>query len=360
VAIAAGGTGGHVFAAVAAAEAFLRHGVEPFIMYPAADRAWKFLDEEGAAERFNILELPGFNRAGFPGSIPDVLRQARAAMKIFDERRPSALLVVGGYSVAAPGIAAISRRIPVFVYEQNAVAGTANRMFSYFAKTVLANIPAQRISLPQLVVGHPVRRRLLDAAASNPPPQTGLRRILIIGGSQGARAIDETMMELYPLIRRRFPAWRIMHLAGPDLADKASAAYRSVWSDPENPDGVYAFRKDMETLYPCADAAVSRAGAAAAAELALFGTAVLFVPYPFAAAQHQHANAAYFAGRGAAGLVSEGPGFRERLWGALSSLLSDDAARSRMQQAFRSLSPANDGAPLVQAVLSAVGKRGAS
>jgi len=357
IVISTGGTGGHVFAAVAVAEAFKRAGAEVIVTYPTGDRAEKFLREEKASERFELAALPGSSE-GRRSGLSAIVAQARETSRIFRHKPPSALVVVGGYSVVGPGLAALFSNVPLFVYEQNAVAGRANRLLSFWAKRILVNLPTHRLLPSQIVVGHPMRRKLLDAASSAQSSAGGLKHLLIVGGSQGARSLDETVAALYPLINKRFPNWRVIHLTGPDFMEKAGAAYKAVWGEPMPPDGVFGFRSDMEALYTTADAAVSRAGAMASAELALFTVPAIFVPYPYAAANHQDANAEYFGERGAAMVVDEGPCFKERLWGTLIGLLSDDDVRQNLRLRMREASPANDGSPLVKAVLSALGLSG--
>jgi UDP-N-acetylglucosamine--N-acetylmuramyl-(pentapeptide) pyrophosphoryl-undecaprenol N-acetylglucosamine transferase len=353
VAIATGGTGGHVFAAVAMAEAFSAAGMGVTILYPSGDRAERFLEQENAPRRFDVVPLSWSGVASLRSGIRAVLEQAKAAFGVLAERSCNALVAVGGYPVVGPGAAAFLKGIPCFVYEQNAVAGQANRVLALCARRVLVNIPAHRFSSRQIVVGHPIRRRLLDAAAM-PRPQANVRRLLIFGGSQGARSIDDALIALYPLIKQRFPNWRVMHLTGPDLMEKALLAYKAVWGEPSGPDGVFGFRSDMENLLLLADAAVSRAGAMACAELSLFGIPTVFVPYPYAAADHQAANAAYFSDRSAAVVLEEGPSFKECLWGTLTGLMSSDDDRRRLSANMKAASPANDGQPVVQVVQSCI------
>jgi UDP-N-acetylglucosamine--N-acetylmuramyl-(pentapeptide) pyrophosphoryl-undecaprenol N-acetylglucosamine transferase len=359
IVVSTGGTGGHVFAGVAVAEAFKRAGAEVIVTYPTGDRAEKFLQQEKASERFELIPLPG-SSAGHRSGLGAIIAQARETARLFRRKPPSALVVAGGYSVVGPGLAALFTKVPLFVYEQNAVAGRANRLLSFWAKRILVNLPTHRLLPSQVVVGHPMRQRLLDAARGTQPPGGGLRHLLIVGGSQGARNLDETVAALYPLINKRFPNWRVMHLTGPDFAEKAGTAYKAVWGEPMPPDGVFGFRSDMETLYNIADAAISRAGAMASAELSLFTVPTIFVPYPYAAANHQTANAEYFGERHAAMVVDEGPCFKERLWGMLIGLLSEDEVRQTLRLRIKEVSPANDGTLLVQAVLTALGINGRS
>ncbi|MBN1807448.1 MAG: UDP-N-acetylglucosamine--N-acetylmuramyl-(pentapeptide) pyrophosphoryl-undecaprenol N-acetylglucosamine transferase [Planctomycetes bacterium] len=356
IAVATGGTGGHVYAAVAVAEAFCRFGHDVYIIYPSGDRSERFLGEENAHARFVLGVLPPIVRSGLRNSAVSFFNQVKGTRELFAERPPDALVVVGSYAVVGPGIAALLDRIPVIVYEQNGVAGRANRALSHFARRILVNIPAERLSSRQVVVGHPVRERLLlaagDSAFRRRPPL-----MLVVGGSQGARSLDRAFMRLYPLIGERFPHWGIMHVTGPDLYDEALNAYRSIWGEPSPPAGVFTFRNDIENLYALASAAVSRAGAMASAELALFGIPTVFVPYPHAAANHQQANAAHYARNGAAIMVTEGACFRERLWGGVINLLARPVFEA-VTRRLASESVGADGVPMVHAVLSALSTGG--
>ncbi|MGI9306629.1 MAG: undecaprenyldiphospho-muramoylpentapeptide beta-N-acetylglucosaminyltransferase [Gammaproteobacteria bacterium] len=281
--IAAGGTGGHVFPALAIAEELQQRGAEVFWLAAGG------METALAAARGFPVHLAPFRP---PRGIGGALRLAAAvwrARRILRRVRPAVVLGMGGYAAAPGGLAAKTAGVPVVVHEQNAVAGRANRLLCKIADQTLTGFPGV---LPNgRWVGNPVRAEFF--AAVRPQTSGPLRRLLVLGGSQGARALNETV----PAALARLPAdFAVFHQCGRGNLDAARRAYQAAGRRAE----VCEFMDDVAAQMAAADLILSRAGAATLAEIAATGGAALLIPYPFAAGGHQRRNAEFFAEKGAA------------------------------------------------------------
>ncbi len=287
IAVAAGGTGGHVFPALAIADELRRRG---------CDVHW--LAAGGMATR--LAPAHGFpaHLVSFspPRGVGGVLRLARAAWRargVLRRLRPAAVLATGGYASAPGGLAAKMIGAPLIIHEQNAVAGRANRLLCKIARRICTGFPG--VPPGGRWTGNPARREFFAC----PPPEARFisdsppRRLLILGGSQGARALNEKI----PAALAKLPdEFQVVHQCGRGNADDTERAYRDGGRRAE----VCEFLDDVAARMTAADLVVCRAGAATLAELAAAGAAALLVPYPFAAADHQRFNARFWEERGAA------------------------------------------------------------
>ncbi|MEJ2515165.1 MAG: undecaprenyldiphospho-muramoylpentapeptide beta-N-acetylglucosaminyltransferase [Gammaproteobacteria bacterium] len=304
VLVMAGGTGGHVFPALAVAEALRARGVR--IVWRGTRRGLeaRVVPEAGIPlESISIAGLRGktlLSRLAAPFRIAWAVFQA---LGIVARVKPAAVLGMGGYAAGPGGIAAWLMRRPLVIHEQNAVAGVTNRLLSRFARRVLAAFPdAFGMGVKAEVVGNPVR----PAIAELPPPEvrfarrSGPVRLLVLGGSQGALALNRAV----PAALARLPAGsrpQVRHQAGKATVDQAEAAYREAGVEGD----VVAFIDDMAEAYGWADLAVCRAGALTVSELAAAGLGAVLVPFPAAVDDHQTLNAGYLVGVGAAVIVPE-------------------------------------------------------
>lgn len=317
--IVAGGTGGHIFPALAVADELRRCG---------ADVQWL---GAGGMEREPVqaLGLP-LHVVPFkpPRGVVGAARLAAAVWRacgVVRRVRPAAVLGMGGYASLPGGIAAWLLRVPLIIHEQNAVAGRANALLSRFAAHSLSGFPGAFAAGQR--VGNPVRREF--AAVAQEPAAVAPRRLLVLGGSQGARALNKIVPEgLARLASSRADAYSVVHQCGRGNAAVVREAYQN--------SGVSAtvceFIKDVAAAMRAADLIICRAGAATLAEIAMVGRAVLLVPYPYAAADHQTANARLFAERGAAVLCDE----RQFTPAWLEQFLRDFSAAMAMKMAAAS------------------------
>ena len=322
VLVMAGGTGGHVFPALAVAEALRARGVEVVWMgtrlgleariVPAAGIPVEWITIGGLRGKALGTRLVAPFKVGLA-----VLQALRIVLRV----KPAVVLGMGGYAAGPGGVAAWLARRPLVIHEQNAVAGTTNRILARLAKRVLAAFPgAFPDSVPAEVVGNPVRA----AIAALPPPdarfagRSGAPRLLVLGGSQGALALNEVV----PQALARLPeALRpeVRHQAGRNTLDIARAAYANVGVAAE----VTEFIDDMAEAYGWADLAICRAGALTVSELAAAGLPAVLVPFPAAVDDHQTLNGGYLVAAGAAVLVPEKHLAQGRLARVLAGLLGD-------------------------------------
>lgn len=338
-AIAGGGTGGHVTPALALAEAARAAGDRVLFVGSQRGLEARLVPEAG----FELVALPsqqvmGRSLLGRLRGVTNLLGQlgaARAALRRFEA---DCVVSVGGYAAMPAVLAAITTRTPLFLVEPNAIPGRVNRFSARFAKRVFVGFDSARARLAGRPgdarierLGIPVRTALIDAFAKVEARQPDVPplRLLVFGGSQGARQINQAVMRLLPRLAE-LPI-EIFHQAGELDFDEVSAAYAGF----ARPAEVVRFEPDMPGRYGWADLALCRAGALTIAELALAGLPALLVPLPSAADDHQTANARALAEAGAAIALDPRPLDEDRLFGELKALCNDAPRLARMSEAAR-------------------------
>jgi UDP-N-acetylglucosamine--N-acetylmuramyl-(pentapeptide) pyrophosphoryl-undecaprenol N-acetylglucosamine transferase len=260
-----------------------------------------------------------------------------SAWRILGAERPRSALALGGFAAGPAGIAAWLRRVPLLVHEQNRVPGVTNRILSHFAKKRLCGFAG---ALPGGEwIGNPVRAVI----AALPPPserlvgREGRLRLLVLGGSQGAYALNVVLPQvLQKVAADKRP--QVRHQSGAKHLAQTQEIYKAAGIDAQ----VDAFIDDMAAAYAWADLVVCRAGALTLAELCAAGLAAILVPFPAAVDDHQTRNASALVEARAARLVAEGDGFADRLGAVLAQLCNGDSATARarllaMAQAARGL-----------------------
>jgi UDP-N-acetylglucosamine--N-acetylmuramyl-(pentapeptide) pyrophosphoryl-undecaprenol N-acetylglucosamine transferase len=303
VMIMAGGTGGHVFPALAIAGELravrdivwlgTERGIEARLV-PAAGYPAEWIEVEG-------LRGKGIGR--WLGAPLRLLRAVAQARRVLRRRRPGVVLGLGGFASGPGGIAAWLAGTPLVVHEQNAVAGLTNRWLARFASRVAEGFPGSfPASRGALYVGNPVRPEI----AALPPPRqrfesrNGTLQLFVFGGSQGAAALNRLVpaaVALLPESRRP----QVLHQTGAQDREATEAAYHAAGVQAV----VRAFVEDMAAAYAEADLVVSRAGALTVAELAAAGVGAILVPFPAAVDDHQTRNAEYVVQAGAGVLMPE-------------------------------------------------------
>lgn len=325
-----GGTGGHIFPALAAAQALKE-------MHPDVDLLFlggTYGPEKEMAARagipFEALEARGILGRGWR-AIPALAEDFRAvfkAVRIIRAFRPCAVAAFGGYASFAPGLAAIALRVPLLLHEQNAVAGMSNRILSRWADTVCVSLPQTAgIKPPYVVTGNPVRRDIAGAANYD---QGAGKRLLVLGGSQGAHALNEWVAANLGAFKDAHV--EILHQTGQKDLQKIREAFSAHGYDPEQ---AQAFIHDMPAAYGWADLALCRSGASTVAELCIAELPSVLVPFPAAIRDHQTLNARMLEKAGAAKLVPE----RELdiALGIILELLDSPELLSQMSRAAVSL-----------------------
>jgi UDP-N-acetylglucosamine--N-acetylmuramyl-(pentapeptide) pyrophosphoryl-undecaprenol N-acetylglucosamine transferase len=348
VLILAGGTGGHIFPGLAVAQALRARDVPVAWLGAHGGMETRLVPPSGVPlETIAVSGLRGKGALALVGAPLRVTRALWQALAVLRRLRPRAVLSFGGYAAGPGGLAAWLLRRPLVVHEQNAAPGFTNRVLARFARRVLCGFPGSFPGRDAETVGNPVRGPI---AAIAPPAErlagrTGPVRLLVLGGSQGAQALNAALPAvLARLARDARPAVR--HQCGTRHAAAAQQAYGDV--------GVAAsvepFIADMAEAYAWADVVVCRAGALTLAEVAAAGVPSVLVPFPAAVDDHQTRNAEFLVGQGAAKLVPEGAGFEDRLQAALQPLFGDAATRRAMAEAARA-SACPDAAERVAAIV---------
>lgn len=342
VAILAGGTGGHVFPGLAVADVLRTRGVPVVWFGTPQGLESRLVPEAGHAfEALPVQSLRGRGRSAWLAAPWRLQRPLFVAINRLRRLRPRVVLGFGGY-VAGPGaVAARLLRIPLVIHEQNAIAGLTNRWLSRLATTVLCGFPdAFPIGTRTRWVGNPVRADIVASAAarksialsSEPRPL----RVLVIGGSQGALALNRALPEA---IARLPEALRptVLHQSGERLLGAARDAYAAAGVNAE----VQPFITDMADAYTWADLVVCRAGALTVAELAAAGVPSILVPFPHAVDDHQTANARHLVAAGAAWLLPQPDLEAGRLATMLQAIANDPESLLRMRDRGRALAPAD-------------------
>ena len=336
VAIACGGTGGHLFPGLAVAQQLMAQGASVSLLISP-----KAVDQEAvkSLRGMAIITLPaaawqsGSRLAclrGFAQSWVEVRKQFRA-------QSPDAVLGMGGFTSAAPILVGRRRGAKTFLHESNSVPGRANRWLARRVDHAFIGFPqaAAQLHAPEITAtGTPVRAefRPRDAGACRAAlgfdPVRPL--VLIMGGSQGASALNDLVCAVLPQMATRLPRAQWLHLTGPRDVEKVRAAYTRL----NLAAVVKPFLQEMEQVLGAATAAVSRAGASSLAELAALRLPAVLVPFPQAADNHQWHNARALAETGAAFLLEQAGATPERLLTLIAGLLEDTGSREKMQTAL--------------------------
>ncbi|MBS1212106.1 MAG: undecaprenyldiphospho-muramoylpentapeptide beta-N-acetylglucosaminyltransferase [Proteobacteria bacterium] len=285
--ILAGGTGGHIFPALAVARELLDRGNEVIWMGSKAGMETRVVPEAGIPLR--QLAVSGFRGKGLLAKLAAPFRLTRAclqAAQILVTDRPSVVLGMGGFVAGPGGFMARLFGIPLVIHEQNRIPGTTNRILVKFAALVLEAFPR---SFPDSAnarcVGNPLRREI-GKAVPEEKARTGEKlKVLVVGGSQGAQALNELVPEAIALCGR---AVSVLHQTGAAMREETEAHYRRLGADEAR---VVPFIEDMAEAYDWADLAICRAGAMTVSELTAAGLPAVLVPFPFAIDDHQTANA---------------------------------------------------------------------
>ncbi len=334
IAIMAGGTGGHVFPALAVAEVLRARGAQPFWLGTRAGIEARLVPEHG----FEIewLSVSGIRGKGLRTLAAAPLRLAGAlgeAAGILKRRQPAAVLGMGGFASGPGGIMARSQHRPLVIQEQNSVPGMTNQWLARVADRVFEAFPNSFPAARQAITtGNPVRPEIatLPTPSARLAGRSGPARLLVLGGSLGAQALNETLA----LALARLPSElrpRVRHQAGERTLAMAKQAYAEAGIDAE----ISAFIADMAAAYAWADLVVCRSGALTVSELAAAGLPAILVPYPHAVDDHQVGNARWLSEAGAARLLLQNEMSLERLASLLQTLLADPKQRLRMAEAAR-------------------------
>jgi UDP-N-acetylglucosamine--N-acetylmuramyl-(pentapeptide) pyrophosphoryl-undecaprenol N-acetylglucosamine transferase len=322
VIIAGGGTGGHLFPAVALGEELKRECPEADVLHVGTvnglEASW--LPQSGLNyELFPVRGLRGKDpliRMRALGEFLAAVRRARALLKSY-----AANLVVsaGGYASAPMAMAAIISRVPLVLMEQNTRPGLANRMLWRFARKICVGFPDTAAffhSSRVAVTGNPVRLKFIP----EPLQKTSVPlQILVLGGSSGAHRLNLGVLNAFAFLEKRVIKLKVVHQTGEADVGLVTDRYRELGSAAK----VIPFIDDMAQELDCADLIIARSGAMAVSEIALAGRAAIFVPYPFHRDRQQELNARVIERLGGAIIVNDDDSLGENLAAALSELAND-------------------------------------
>jgi len=334
--VMAGGTGGHVYPALAVARALQANSRE--IVWLGTHRGLESRVVPEAGIDMEWISVKGLRRKGVLALIIAPLQLGWAllqSLSVIIRRRPAAVLGMGGFVSGPGGVAAWLTRRPLVIHEQNAAAGMTNRLLARLARVVLQAFPGSfNSNIVAETVGNPVREDIsaLPSPAERYGDRQGPLRLLVLGGSQGALALNRTVpaalayidAELRPTVR---------HQCGERTLQIAKDAYADNGVEVE----LLPFIEDMAEVYAWADLVVCRAGALTVAELCAAGLPALFVPYPAAVDDHQTANARPMVAAGAAEIIQESELTPELLTGLLRDWLQSRASLMQKAEKARAL-----------------------
>lgn len=350
VLIMAGGTGGHIYPGLAVAHALRERGVSVRWLGAADGMEGQKVPPHGIP--MDEIHIKGLRGKGLKGwlSLPfRLLRAIRESAVAMREHPPGCAVSFGGYVAGPGGLAARLRGVPLLVHEQNRIPGMTNKALSQLAQTVMQAFDGAFAKA--ITCGNPVRAEV----AALPEPslrwadRTGRPRLLVTGGSQGARALNELLPEA---ISRLPEAVRplIQHQAGESGEDATAAAYHELGVEAN----VSAFIDDMAAAYAWADLVVCRAGALTVSELAAAGLGSILVPFPQAVDDHQTANARVLVHAGAAKMAPQSTLTAENLAGLLEPLFSDRDETLKMAEAARTVAVPDAAGTVADACLALV------
>lgn len=324
VIIAGGGTGGHVFPAISIAEEILERDGENEVMFVGTEKGIekRILPEKGY--RVEFIKSRGIAGKSFPQKIMAVISILGAmlrSLRILRDFRPDAVIGVGGYASGPTLLCASMRSIPTAVCEQNSVPGLANRILSRFVGRIFITFEESGEYLPAektVLTGNPIRRGLARRAAEKKAGKSASRNIFVLGGSQGARKLNEIVPQ--SLAKLAAPV-EVTHQTGEAHTESVRETYRTLGI----PARVFGFTDDMSRIYERTDLVICRAGSGTLSEITAFGIPSILIPLASSTHDHQLKNARILERNAAAAVIREKELSIEVLRAAVEKTLEGDA-----------------------------------
>jgi UDP-N-acetylglucosamine--N-acetylmuramyl-(pentapeptide) pyrophosphoryl-undecaprenol N-acetylglucosamine transferase len=353
IAIACGGTGGHLFPGLAVGDELLRRGCEVMLLISP-----KEVDQQAVRtiRDMQVVTLPavGLVRGNIFEFVKGFRSSYREARRVFADRPPRAVLAMGGFTSAPPVLAGRKFRAATFLHESNTIPGRANRFLARFVSQAFVGFPscAGRLSAKDvLLTGTPVRPHLSAGDSGAARMALGLKpdreTLLVMGGSQGASAINQLVMRCLPELQRRMPEIQFLHLTGAKDFEKVREAYRGA----NAPAVVLPFLSEMELALSAGTVAVSRSGASSLAEFAAMRVPAILIPFPAATDNHQFHNARALVETGAARMLGEQRSTPDNLTGMIVELMTNAGERRRLTSALAEWHYPNAARDMADAIL---------
>lgn len=334
VLLAGGGTGGHVYPLIAVADALTRRAGEVRVVFVGTERGIEKKVVPARGYALELVEVVPIRGTGIAGAMSGTFRAILSlpeSYRLLQRTRPSVVLTVGGYAAGPVSAMARAAGIPLALLEPNAVMGLSNRLIApWVNRAYTAFAPAERHFAQSKVLraGVPIRDGFLPSPWE---PKARPQHVLVLGGSQGARTLNDHVphalaLQKVPLVVR--------HQCGVADADRVRSTYAATGMTDAT---VEPFIDDMPAAIRDADLVISRSGASAVSEICAVGRANLLVPYPHAAGNHQERNAATLAAAGASRWIANGEATPDRLANALATMLGDVTSMRNMADLARSI-----------------------
>jgi UDP-N-acetylglucosamine--N-acetylmuramyl-(pentapeptide) pyrophosphoryl-undecaprenol N-acetylglucosamine transferase len=332
--LAGGGTGGHVIPAIAIAQ-LLKKEYRAEVLFIGTPRGIENRLVPAAGFQLRLVEVGALKNVSLATRARTFLDLPRAVMKarrMVSEFQPDVVIGVGGYASGPAMLAAVVSGVPTMAFEPNVVPGFANRVVAPFVKEAAVHFAdTGKYFKHYEVTGVPVRAAFFEASNS---PEGSAPSLLVFGGSQGAHAINEVVMQSTAELIGRIPGLRLVHQAGERDFDKVQAAYLKIGDAAS----VSKFIDDMPAAFARANLLICRSGASTVAEVSAAGKPAIFIPLPTAADDHQKRNAEALAKAGAAVMIEQYELTRGRLMDTVVGLLQDKPKLAQMSEAARKMS----------------------
>jgi len=336
-----GGTGGHLFPAVATAQEFQKQFPGSEVLFVGTKRkvdTGSLKNYGFASKTIDCHGVKGKNPYQLLKAIVTLPRAYMQSLKVLREFKPDIVFGVGGYVTGPVVSAAKSMGIPSIIHEQNSVPGLANRKLGSIVDRICLSLPGSGEQFPGgkiVYTGNPVRTDIRALAAKKRSHDTKQKTVLVLGGSQGAQAINELFPKaICEMSEAATENLRIIHQTGDKNVESVRRAYEKYEIEVE----VEPFFKKMDRVYKDADVIVSRAGATTLAEISVLGIPAILIPYPHAADNHQEKNGEYYVAGGGAIQHTQKRLTAGQLGQTVSDLLTDSKKREKMSVAMKKLS----------------------
>ena len=339
IVIAGGGTGGHLFPALAIAEEFRRRDKSTEIIFAGAERGLETSVVPARGYRLELFDVEGIKkRKGLErlGAITKALRATMRARKWLKDLRPDGVIGSGSYSSGPVVLAARLLGIKTMILEQNAVPGLTNRMLGRLASRVYIAFEEAARYFPKartLISGNPVRKDILCAVDRVRHRANGRFSLFVFGGSQGATAINAAFIDATEYLTDIWNSLHVVHQTGKEGFGAAEGAYKRKGLKVE----VRDFIEDMASVYATSDLVVCRAGATSIAEITSLGLPAIFIPYPFSTDDHQEVNARTLEKKGAAMMIRQDELTGSVLASAIRRFYEDRETLDRVRRSIRRL-----------------------
>jgi len=361
VAIACGGTGGHLFPGIAVGEELRKRGGRVLLLLSSKEIdlkavQWHAMQSVKGFVKWHLSAVGLQNRNYYSFAL-SFWKSFKMARILFKAERPDAVLAMGGFTSAPPVLAARKCGAKTFLHESNTIPGRANRLLSRFVNEAFVGFPeaAARLKVRKVTAtGTPVRPQFQPRDSAACRDTLGLEAdrptVLVVGGSQGASGINQMIVSALPSLAGR--GWQWLHLTGTNDFEKVKAAYAARGISAM----VKPFLAEMDLALGAATVALSRAGASSLAELAAMRLPSLLVPFPAAANNHQFFNAQAFEVTGAARLLEQKDATPEKVAAMLRELVENETARKTMQAALAQWHAPRAAEQIAGTILSAVSR----